>query len=88
MKSLMQMTGAVLVAAAAAAVFLGAARIVPALQFGASRHLSGEAALHFSASRHLIGGTRPVPATRPQAGRVRRRCVRLGWKAPYWYAGS
>jgi hypothetical protein len=32
---------------------------------------------------------RLVPARRPEAGRVtRRRCVRLGWKAPYWYAGA
>ena len=29
-----------------------------------------------------------TPALRPQAERaMRRRCVRLGWKAPYWYAG-
>jgi hypothetical protein len=30
-----------------------------------------------------------TPAPRPQAERtVRRRCVRLGWKAPYWYVGG
>ena len=29
------------------------------------------------------------PAPRPQAERAtHRRCVRLGWKAPYWYAGG
>jgi hypothetical protein len=32
---------------------------------------------------------RLVPACRPGAGHLtRRRCVRLGWKAPYWYAGA
>ncbi len=32
---------------------------------------------------------RLIPARRTEAGRVtRRRCVRLGWKAPYWYAGA
>lgn len=32
---------------------------------------------------------RVVPTPRPQAARpARRRCVRLGWKAPYWYAGG
>ena len=32
---------------------------------------------------------RLTPAARPQAERtMRRRCVRLGWKAPYWYAGG
>ena len=32
---------------------------------------------------------RRVRASRPQAGRVTRRpCVRLGWRAPYWYAGA
>jgi hypothetical protein len=32
---------------------------------------------------------RLVPAPRPEAGPVpRRRCVRLGWKAPYGYAGE
>jgi len=32
---------------------------------------------------------RLVPTRRPEAGRVtRRRCVRLGWKAPYWYASA
>jgi len=31
---------------------------------------------------------RLTPAPRPQAERtMRRRCVRLGWKVPYWYAG-
>ena len=35
-------------------------------------------------SVHLVPGRRPV-----QVGRAsRRRCVRLGWKAPYWYAGA
>jgi hypothetical protein len=32
---------------------------------------------------------RLTPAPRPEAERAtRRRCVRLGWKAPYWYAGA
>jgi len=32
---------------------------------------------------------RLVSARRPAAVRVTRRyCVRLGWKAPYWYTGA
>ncbi len=53
-----------------------------------------------AAAAILLGTPRIVPATekrslrlviarRPEAGPVtRRRCVRLGWKAPYWYAGA
>jgi hypothetical protein len=50
------------------------------------------AALVSTSRAALAPRERPLhltPAPRPQAERtIRRRCVRLGWKAPYWYAGG
>jgi len=51
------------------------------------------AAVLVSTPRVALAGqrrsVRPAPGVHAQATRPpRRHCVRLGWKAPYWYAGA
>jgi len=82
MKRVEWVAGMGLMAAAAAAILLAAAHVARASRERPVRRLLARPAV-------CSAGIRLVPGSRPEAGHVpRRRCVRLGWKAPFWYAGA